>query len=242
MAEDKSAETIIRTTDLVKKYGEGKAEFKALKSVSIAIRQGEFVAVMGPSGSGKSTLMNLIGCLDTPTSGRYSLAGRAAETMTQDELADIRSDEIGFVFQQFNLLPRTSALENVMMPLSYAHRKRDNPREWCEGLLRSVGLAERIGSLPNEMSGGEQQRVAIARALVNDPGILLADEPTGALDSKSGDEIMGIFSRLNKDGRTIVMITHEQYIAEYAGRIIHLKDGRVESDEPNGDRHSRGRQ
>jgi putative ABC transport system ATP-binding protein len=235
-AEDRAARSIIRTTDLIKTYGEGKAAFQALKGVSIEISAGEFVAVMGPSGSGKSTLMNLIGCLDTPTSGHYALADRAVEAMTQDELADIRSDEIGFVFQQFNLLPRTSALENVMMPLSYAHRKRDNARDWCEGLLRSVGLAERVASLPNEMSGGEQQRVAIARALVNDPGILLADEPTGALDSKSGDEIMSIFTRLNKEGRTIVMITHERYIAEYAGRIIHLKDGRIESDERNGDR------
>ena len=237
-AEDKATRSIIRTADLVKTYGAGKAAFQALKGVSIAISEGEFVAVMGPSGSGKSTLMNLIGCLDTPTSGQYVLADRSVETMAQDELADIRSDEIGFVFQQFNLLPRTSALENVMMPLSYAHRKRDNARDWCMGLLRSVGLGDRIESLPNEMSGGEQQRVAIARALVNDPGILLADEPTGALDSKSGDEIMSIFARLNQEGRTIVMITHERYIAEYAGRIIHLKDGQIESDEHNGGRHT----
>lgn len=233
MAGDKSTHPVIQTTDLVKTYGEGPASFQALKGVSVGIDEGEFVTIMGPSGSGKSTLMNLIGCLDTPTSGRYTLAGRAVETMAEDELADIRSDDIGLVFQQFNLLPRTTALENVMMPLIYAHGKRDGARERCENLLRSVGLGERIDSLPNEMSGGEQQRVAIARALVNDPSILLADEPTGALDSKSGDEIMTIFDRLNKDGRTIVMITHEQYIAEYAGRIIHLKDGQIESDNLN---------
>lgn len=237
MADDKAVKSIIQTTDLVKTYGEGSAAFQALKGVSVGIGEGEFVAIMGPSGSGKSTLMNLIGCLDTPTSGQYALTGRAVETMTQDELADVRSDEIGFVFQQFNLLARTSALENVMMPLAYAHKKRDNAREWCEELLHSIGLGERVNNMPNEMSGGEQQRVAIARALVNDPAILLADEPTGALDSKSGDEIMAIFSRLNKDGRTIVIITHERYIAEYAGRIIHLKDGQIESDELNGVKH-----
>lgn len=235
--EDKIPEVVIKTTDLVKTYGEGAASFQALKGVSVGISEGEFVAIMGPSGSGKSTLMNLIGCLDTPTSGQYTLSGRTVEMMSDDELADIRSDDIGFVFQQFNLLSRTTALENVMMPLSYAHRTPGNARVWAEELLHSVGLGERIESMPNELSGGEQQRVAIARALVNDPAILLADEPTGALDSKSGDEIMAIFSRLNRDGRTIVIITHERYIAEYAGRIIHLKDGLIESDEKNGVRH-----
>lgn len=232
-----TAQSIIRATNLVKTYGEGVAAFQALKGVSVDIAEGEFVAIMGPSGSGKSTLMNLIGCLDTPTSGSYLLANRAVEKMNDDELADIRSDEIGLVFQQFNLLPRTTALENVMMPLNYAHKKKDNVRDFCVGLLASVGLGERTNNRPNEMSGGEQQRVAIARALVNSPGILLADEPTGALDSKSGDEIMAIFKRLNEEGRTIIMITHELYIAEYAGRIIHLRDGQIETDELNGVHH-----
>lgn len=222
---------LIEVDNLSKVYGEGDAAVEALKSVSLSIDQGGFVAIMGPSGSGKSTLMHLIGCLDQATSGHYELAGRSVESLDDDELADIRSREIGFIFQQFNLLARTSSLENVMLPLTYSRGPLTDGREHARDLLRSVGLEHRINNWPNELSGGEQQRVAIARALINDPSIVLADEPTGALDSKAGDEVMSIFKRLNDEGRTIIIITHERYIAEYTSRIIHLKDGRIETDE-----------
>jgi putative ABC transport system ATP-binding protein len=225
------AKSLIEVENLSKVYGEGDAAVEALKGISMNIEQSDFVAIMGPSGSGKSTLMHLIGCLDQATSGHYGLAGRSVETLDDDELADIRSHEIGFVFQQFNLLPRTSSLENVMLPLTYLRGPSTDGRKHAAELLRSVGLEHRIKNWPNELSGGEQQRVAIARSLINDPSIILADEPTGALDSKAGDEVMAIFKRLNEEGRTIVIITHERYIAEYSSRIIYLKDGRIETDE-----------
>lgn len=225
------AKPLIEVENLSKVYGAGDAAVEALKGISMDIEEGDFVAIMGPSGSGKSTLMHLIGCLDQATSGHYGLAGRAVETLDDDELADIRSHEIGFVFQQFNLLPRTTSLENVMLPLTYLRGPSGDGREHAAELLRSIGLEHRIKNWPNELSGGEQQRVAIARSLINDPSIILADEPTGALDSKAGDEVMAIFKRLNEEGRTIVIITHERYIAEYSSRIIFLKDGRIETDE-----------
>lgn len=228
-----TAQTIIEADNLVKTYGSGEAAVKALQGISIRLNRGEFVAIMGPSGSGKSTLMHLLGCLDQPTSGHYKLEGRPVEKLSDDELADIRNEKVGFVFQQFNLLPRTASLENVMLPLAYSNVQRKNGQEMAIQVLRSMGLEKRINRWPNELSGGEQQRVAIARAIVNNPPIILADEPTGALDTKSGDEVMAIFEKLNLEGKTIVLITHERYIAEHATRIILLRDGKIESDEPN---------
>ncbi|MFZ3063555.1 MAG: ABC transporter ATP-binding protein [Actinomycetota bacterium] len=228
-----TAQTIIETDNLVKIYGSGEAAVKALRGISIRLNGGEFVAIMGPSGSGKSTLMHLIGCLDQPTSGHYKLEGRPVEKISDDELAEIRNEKIGFVFQQFNLLPRTTSLENVMLPVAYSKVRRKIGQEMAIRTLGSMGLEKRINRWPSELSGGEQQRVAIARAIVNNPSIILADEPTGALDTKSGDEVMAIFEKLNSEGKTIVLITHERYIAEYAERIVHLRDGKVESDEPN---------
>lgn len=223
---------VIRTFDLWKTYIMGDQEIHAVSGVNIEIKRGEYVAIMGPSGSGKSTLMNLIGCLDTPTKGLYYLNGKLASEMEDDELARIRNKEIGFVFQTFNLLARASALHNVELPLVYAGvppQKRDG---MARDALRAVDLETRLHHRPNELSGGQRQRVAIARALVNHPSILLADEPTGALDSQTGIEIMSLFERLHREGNTIVLVTHEPDIAAHSQRIIYIRDGRVERDGP----------
>ncbi len=221
---------LIETVDLWKTYVMGDEEIHALRGVSIVIERGEYVAIMGPSGSGKSTLMNLIGCLDTPSRGSYLLNGKEVALMNDDELAQIRNEEIGFVFQTFNLLPRATALHNVELPLIYAGVSGKTRQERARLALDKVDLIPRASHLPNELSGGQRQRVAIARALVNDPSILLADEPTGNLDSKTGNEIMGVFDRLHQGGNTIVVVTHEPDIAAYAHRAIHIRDGQVEKD------------
>lgn len=222
---------VIRTYDLWKTYIMGDQEIHAVSGVDIEIRRGEYVAIMGPSGSGKSTLMNLIGCLDTPTKGLYYLNGKLASEMEDDELARIRNKEIGFVFQTFNLLARASALHNVELPLIYAGVPSSERVQRAREVLRSVDLDQRMHHKPNELSGGQRQRVAIARALVNRPSILLADEPTGALDSTTGNEIMALFERLHAEGNTIVLVTHESDIAAHAHRVIHIRDGKVERDE-----------
>jgi putative ABC transport system ATP-binding protein len=221
---------LIETRDLWKTYVMGAEEIHALRGVSIEIERGEYVAIMGPSGSGKSTLMNLIGCLDTPTRGSYLLNGKQVSEMNDNELARIRNEEIGFVFQTFNLLPRASALQNVELPLVYAGVPAKDRQARARGALDKVELSERMTHRPNELSGGQRQRVAIARALVNNPSILLADEPTGNLDSKTGNEIMALFARLHAAGNTIILVTHEAEIAAYARRAIHLRDGQVEKD------------
>lgn len=224
---------IIETTDISKRYVMGSEVIQALKSVTISVNRGEYVAFMGPSGSGKSTLMNIIGCLDTPSTGRYILNSKDVSDMTESELAEIRNKEIGFVFQTFNLLPRMSSLDNVALPLIYAGLSKSDRTEKAMLSLKNVGLENRAGHKPNELSGGQRQRVAIARALVNDPSILLADEPTGNLDSKTSYEIMDLFDQLYSKGNTIVMVTHEEDIAHYAHRIVRLRDGLVESDTIN---------
>lgn len=224
---------IIETTDISKRYVMGSEVIQALKSVTISVSKGEYVAFMGPSGSGKSTLMNIIGCLDTPSTGKYILNNKDVSDMTESELAEIRNKEIGFVFQTFNLLPRMSSLDNVALPLIYAGLNKADRTEKAMLSLKNVGLENRAGHKPNELSGGQRQRVAIARALVNDPSILLADEPTGNLDSKTSYEIMDLFDQLYSKGNTIVMVTHEEDIAHYAHRIIRLRDGLVESDSIN---------
>jgi putative ABC transport system ATP-binding protein len=221
---------LIETVDLWKTYQMGDEEIHALRGVSIQIERGEYVAIMGPSGSGKSTLMNLIGCLDTPSRGSYLLNGKQVSQMDDNELARIRNEEIGFVFQTFNLLPRATALRNVELPLVYAGVPAKEREQRARGALEKVELASRMSHRPNELSGGQRQRVAIARALVNNPSILLADEPTGNLDSKTGIEIMGVFERLHKAGNTIVLVTHESDVAAYALRAIHIRDGQVEQD------------
>ncbi|MCL4811440.1 MAG: ABC transporter ATP-binding protein [Vicinamibacteraceae bacterium] len=221
---------MIETRDLWKTYVMGSEEIHALRGVSIAIEKGEYVAIMGPSGSGKSTLMNLIGCLDTPSKGTYLLNNKEVSTMNDDELARIRNEEIGFVFQTFNLLPRATALHNVELPLIYAGMPSKDRQEQARSALARVELSDRMTHRPNELSGGQRQRVAIARALVNNPSILLADEPTGNLDSKTGVEIMALFDRLHKGGNTIVLVTHEADIAAHAHRVIHIRDGQVEDD------------
>jgi putative ABC transport system ATP-binding protein len=221
---------IIETQDLWKTYIMGSEEIHALRGVSISIEKGDYVAIMGPSGSGKSTLMNLIGCLDTPTKGSYLLNGKEVAQMNDNELARIRNEEIGFVFQTFNLLPRASALHNVELPLVYAGVTAKERQERAREALRKVELENRMSHKPNELSGGQRQRVAIARALVNNPSILLADEPTGNLDSKTGVEIMALFDRLHQGGNTIVLVTHEADIAAHARRAIHLRDGQIEKD------------
>ncbi len=221
---------LIETRDLWKTYVMGSEEIHALQGVSIEIERGEYVAIMGPSGSGKSTLMNLIGCLDTPTRGSYLLNGKQVSQMNDNELARIRNEEIGFVFQTFNLLPRASALQNVELPLVYAGIPAKMRQERARGALEKVELAQRVSHKPNELSGGQRQRVAIARALVNNPSILLADEPTGNLDSKTGAEIMALFERLHKAGNTIVLVTHEADVAAFAHRMVLLRDGQVEKD------------
>ena len=222
--------SLIETTDLWKTYVMGTEEIHALRGVDIAIDRGEYVAIMGPSGSGKSTLMNLIGCLDTPSKGSYLLNGKQVGQMNDDELARIRNEEIGFVFQTFNLLPRATALHNVELPLVYAGVPSRDRLTRAKAAMDRVELADRMTHRPNQLSGGQRQRVAIARALVNNPSILLADEPTGNLDSKTGTEIMGVFERLYKAGNTIVLVTHEPDVAAFAYRTIFIRDGQVESD------------
>jgi len=227
------AEEVIRTKEISKIYRMGSETIKALQSISISINRGEYVAFMGPSGSGKSTLMNIVGCLDTPSGGNYYLAGKDVSNLTENELAEIRNKEIGFVFQTFNLLPRSTSLENVALPLVYAGYRRAEREEKAMQALSNVGLGDRASHKPNELSGGQRQRVAIARALVNSPSIILADEPTGNLDSKTSYEIMDLFEELHNRGNTIIMVTHEDDIAEYAHRIIRLRDGLIETDKIN---------
>jgi putative ABC transport system ATP-binding protein len=222
---------VIRTENLVKTYEMGAEQVHALQGVDLEICKGEYVAIMGPSGSGKSTLMNLIGCLDSPTSGRYWLAGRLVSDLDDDELAYIRNKEIGFVFQTFNLLPRATALHNVELPLIYNGTPAEERVEKAKLALQRVDLTPRMNHKPNELSGGQRQRVAIARALVNDPSIVLADEPTGNLDSKTGEEIMGLFANLHRQGNTIILVTHEMDIAQHAHRVIYIRDGKIASDE-----------
>ena len=221
---------VIRTYDLWKTYVMGDQEIHAVSGVDIQIKRGEYVAIMGPSGSGKSTLMNLIGCLDTPSKGQYYINGRLVSEMNDDELARIRNEEIGFVFQTFNLLPRATALHNVELPLVYAGVSGKDRLERAKMALEKVELTQRASHRPNELSGGQRQRVAIARALVNNPSILLADEPTGNLDSKTGEEIMGVFKKLHAGGNTIILVTHEPEIAAHAHRVISIRDGQVEKD------------
>ena len=225
---------MIQTENLTKVYQMGDDEVRALNDASFTIEKGEMVAIMGPSGSGKSTLMSIIGCLDVPTSGRYILDGVSVENMEDTQLAEIRGRKIGFVFQQFNLLARTSALENVMLPLTYAGLSGKQRQERARKALERVGLSDRLHHAPNELSGGQQQRVAIARAIVNQPAILLADEPTGALDSKTGVELMELFQSLHNDhGQTVILVTHDSYVARHTNRVIKLSDGHVISDEIN---------
>lgn len=226
-------EKIIHLENITKNYRVGTQIVHALRSVSINIYKGEYVAIMGASGSGKSTLMNIIGCLDTPSGGSYVLNQKLVSSLSDNELAGIRNAEIGFVFQVFNLLPRSSALENVMLPMVYGGVKKNERKARAIEMLREVGLEDRMMHRPNELSGGQRQRVAIARALVNDPSILLADEPTGNLDSKISEEIMRLFAEIHRKGNTLVMVTHEEEIARHAHRIIRLKDGLVESDTIN---------
>jgi putative ABC transport system ATP-binding protein len=221
---------LIRAEDLWRTYVMGTEEIHALRGVTFTIDPGEYLAIMGPSGSGKSTLMNLIGCLDTPSKGSYVLRGKVVSQMNDDELAEVRNREIGFVFQTFNLLPRASALHNVELPMVYAGIPREERLERARRALASVDLADRMHHKPNELSGGQRQRVAIARALVMGPSILLADEPTGNLDSTTGEEIMRVFEKLHADGNTIILVTHEHDIAEHAHRVLKIRDGRVESD------------
>jgi putative ABC transport system ATP-binding protein len=224
---------LIDIRNITKVYEMGEQEVQALAGVSLGVERGEYVAIMGPSGSGKSTLMNLIGCLDTPTAGSYVLNGKEVARMTDDELAAIRNKEIGFVFQTFNLLPRTSAIQQVELPLVYGGASKKERKERAIAALKAVGLSDRMNHTPNEMSGGQRQRVAVARALINNPSILLADEPTGNLDSQTGAEIMALFDELNSRGNTIVLVTHEEDIAARARRIVRLKDGKIRDDAPN---------
>jgi len=224
---------LIQIRDLAKDYVMGEQTVRALDNVSLTIERNEYVAIMGPSGSGKSTLMNLIGCLDTPTSGTYFLNGKEVGSMTDDQLAAIRNREIGFVFQTFNLLPRANALQNVELPLIYAGLPAAERRTRAAQAIESVGLTDRAHHRPNELSGGQRQRVAVARALVNKPSIILADEPTGNLDSRTGEEIMQLFNDLNRAGNTIIMVTHEADIARHCARVVRLRDGRIEADLPS---------
>jgi len=226
-----SSGVVIKTEALTKVYEMGAEQVHALSGVDAEIRKGEYVAIMGPSGSGKSTLMNLIGCLDSPTAGKYWLAGRLVSDLDDDELAYIRNKEIGFVFQTFNLLPRATALHNVELPLIYNGTPAEDRIEKAKKALERVDLTDRMTHKPNELSGGQRQRVAIARALVNNPSIVLADEPTGNLDSKTGEEIMALFENLHGQGNTIILVTHENDIARHAHRIIHIRDGKIDSDE-----------
>src|SRR5687767_7654291 len=223
--------TLIKLQNISKRYQMGEETIHALRDISLEIERGEYVAIMGPSGSGKSTLMNLIGCLDSPSSGKYELNGTDVSEMDDNALAEVRNREIGFVFQTFNLLPRSHALHNVELPLIYASMDVDVRRELAREALANVGLADRMFHRPNELSGGQRQRVAVARALVNKPSILLADEPTGNLDSKTGFEIMALFEELSRQGNTIILVTHEEEIARHARRIIRIRDGLIAADE-----------
>ena len=228
-----SKEWVIVTRGLTREYDMGGEVVRALRGIDLAVRRNEYVAIMGPSGSGKSTLMNIIGCLDTPNEGEYWLNGQLVSTMKDDELARVRNKEIGFVFQTFNLLPRATALANVELPLVYAGVSARERRERAMGALESVQLGERVHHRPNELSGGQRQRVAVARALVNDPSIVLADEPTGNLDSRTGEEILGLFEALSRKGNTIIVVTHEEEVAQHARRIIRIRDGLIAADEVN---------
>jgi putative ABC transport system ATP-binding protein len=221
---------IIKTENLIKKYDVGSQKVRALDGINLSVEKGEFISIMGPSGSGKTTLMNIIGCLDTPTSGTYHLNGKSVSDLTEDELANIRNEEIGFVFQSFHLLARNSALDNVMLPLKYAGTSKNEAIKRSNEALDRVDLSDRSRHTPAELSGGQQQRVAIARALVNNPSILFADEPTGNLDSKTGTDVMNIFKELNSNGQTIILITHEDSIAKQSNRIITIMDGLIKSD------------
>lgn len=225
---------LIDTKDLWKTFEMGSVQVHALRGVSLIIEKGEYVAIMGPSGSGKSTLMNLIGCLDTPTKGTYHLNGRLVSDMTDDELAHIRNKEIGFVFQTFNLLPRATALHNVELPLIYSGRSREIREQMAKKAISQVDLTDRMSHKPNELSGGQRQRVAIARALVNEPSLILADEPTGNLDSKTSTEIMDLLSQLNKMGNTIIVVTHDHEVASFSERVLHIRDGVIEKEEITG--------
>ncbi len=222
---------LIELENVVKIYEVGAERVHALRGVSLRVQENEYMAIMGPSGSGKSTMMNILGCLDTPTSGRYLFKGQNVSTMDDDQLAAIRNREIGFVFQTFNLLPRANALHNVELPLIYNGTPAAKRRQLAEEALANVGLADRMHHRPNELSGGQRQRVAIARALVNRPSLILADEPTGNLDTRTGQEIMDIFEKLHEAGHTIILVTHEEYIAEHTNRIVRLRDGMIERDE-----------
>jgi len=225
--------TLLKAENLIKTYGEGKSKTTALDNVSLNVAKGEFLAIIGASGSGKSTLMNILGCLDKPTSGKYFFEDRLVLGLSADSLAKIRNQKIGFIFQSFNLLARTTALKNVELPLLYGNVSGKDMRTKAESLLAKVGLASKLNSRPSQLSGGEQQRVAIARALVNDPSVIFADEPTGNLDSKTSFEIMKLFTRLNSEGRTVVMITHEMDVARFASRIIRIHDGKIIEDKKN---------
>jgi putative ABC transport system ATP-binding protein len=228
-----AAAPVVRAVDLAKVYDLGALEVRALDGVSVTIQKGEYVAIMGPSGSGKSTLMNVLGCLDVPSSGQYFLRGQEVSRLSEDELAEIRNREIGFVFQTFHLLARQTALRNVELPLIYAGMRSEERAKRARGLLTRVGLEKRASHRPNELSGGERQRVAIARALVNEPALLLADEPTGNLDSRTGQEIVELFDRLHRDGHTILLVTHDPEVGKRAARTVRVRDGRIESDAPN---------
>ncbi|HOM94541.1 MAG TPA: ABC transporter ATP-binding protein [Candidatus Saccharicenans sp.] len=225
---------IILAVNLTKIYDLGHQQVEALKGASLTIMKNEFVAIMGPSGSGKSTLMNILGCLDTPTAGDYFLNGKLVSTLSEDELAYIRNKEIGFVFQVFNLLPRANAFRNVELPMIYAGASREEREERARRALEMVEMKDRMHHLPSELSGGERQRVAIARALVNDPSLLLADEPTGNLDTRTGEEILKLFHKINDGGNTIIMVTHDREVANHARRIIHIRDGQIEKEERTG--------
>lgn len=226
-------EPLIRIRGISRRYVIGTETIHALKSVDLDVHKGEFVALMGPSGSGKSTLMNILGCLDTPSGGEYLLNGIRVSDMTEDELAEVRNKEIGFVFQTFNLLPRSTALDNVALPLVYAGFNQTQRRARAQTVLETVGLGNRINHKPNELSGGQRQRVAVARALINNPSIILADEPTGNLDTKTSLEIMGLLEEIHANGNTIILVTHEEDIAQYAHRIVRMRDGLIEEDTDN---------
>ncbi|QDO94114.1 ABC transporter ATP-binding protein [Formosa sediminum] len=226
-------DNVIEISNIIRDFKLGQETVHVLKGIDLTIKRGDYIAIMGPSGSGKSTLMNLLGCLDTPTAGTYVLNGKDVSKMTDDDLAEIRNTEIGFVFQTFNLLPRTTALDNVALPMVYAGYSKADRTKRAEEVLTEVGLADRMDHKPNQLSGGQRQRVAVGRALVNKPSIILADEPTGNLDSKTSVEIMGLFNTIHKQGNTVILVTHEEDIAEHAHRIIRLRDGLIESDTRN---------
>jgi putative ABC transport system ATP-binding protein len=227
------SENVIEIRNIVRNFKLGQEEVKVLKGIDLDIKRGDYIAFMGPSGSGKSTLMNLLGCLDTATSGTYRLNGTDVSSLSDDQLAEIRNKEIGFVFQTFNLLPRTTALDNVALPMIYAGISKKDRTARAKDVLTSVGLSDRMDHQPSQLSGGQRQRVAVGRALVNNPSIILADEPTGNLDSKTGTEIMALFDQIHSDGNTVILVTHEEEIAKHAHRVIRLRDGAVESDVRN---------